>query len=671
MECTEERIAYIRSKPVIIWGTKAAAKICYFLLKKIGANIVAVGNNHDLDDHKKYLYEIPVLPLQHILDMYQEALVVIGSFSRSTSDVIITQMNSYGNRFSVCRFEEIEYLYELVYLERDVKDKEKLFSIINNVSYDEAHTWKKNINKNIISEYRYVVQDDKAEDLKEKLKCIYGIKKLLLIISADKVKKSEGLIDELARCDSIGHIVAVINYDGSISQDDLKILVEKVFYIICDENVSVELLTDLEKNGVAVDIKKVSNELFELRKNVKQYDITEKSIVESVLAYIGETNERILHRESLGAESVYVVQLHSGLANQMLIYLFGRFIENESGRSVVFDDTVLELDRNDEEANVSRVFKWHKGMTYDDVKEGVKITREKNSYYKFDRAEVAEVFDIPIRLLSDYFDKETWKSYLEKIKEEHSYKYGQSYPLCQVLIENGIDMMIIRDTIMSDEFLALKNCCYIDTYSWGRPYAEKSITSFMLNCSNAYFIGVWATGRADDWFIHNRQWIKRLFKFRLHINERNESYIREINRSDSVMVHIRRGDFAYFKIAADAEYFRRAIEQVETTTLYQKRKYFIFSDDLEWCYEHKNELGIEQLNDNVIFVSGNTGTDSYMDLYLMSLGRIIIATPGSTFSYIAILLSESVEKHINIPRYIYELTQGTDAVPQLVDVQYE
>lgn len=666
METITKSIAKLQleSRPIVIWGTKTAARICHLVLKRMNANIVAAGDNH-IDCTGRRVYGVPILSLQQIQHQYPNAVIVIGSFFRDTVDAISAQIRSTGNQFAICRFEEIEYLYEIEYLNRNIRDQENLYQVIHNVFYDSACRWERKCRNDIIIEYRYVVRDGKAEDLKEIISRVYGIRKLVLIISTSVIKESEELIDELIPYNHIGHIVAVIEYGDNIPQSYLRSLAAKVFYIVCDENAPTKFLADLEKMGIAVDTKTLPDELFGIEAIGMNSAVTERDVVESVLAYIGED---ITRHGGLRSKPVYIVQLSNGLANQMLMYLFGRFVEEESGRIVIFDDTILSVDVADEEENVNRICKWNKGLRRSEVEAGVRITRKKSSFYQFHRAEVAEVFDIPIRLLSDYFDGDTWNRYLNAVKKNHLCRYSQGYPLGQILVGRGFDMTFIRDTIMPDEFLAVRRSCYMDITAWGRPYTEKSITQFMLTRNNAYFDGVWANGKVDDWLIHHRHWVKGVFRFQLNLNERNRRYVKEISESDSVMIHIRRGDFAHFKLAPEIDYFRRSIEQVEKTMPSDNRRYFIFSDDLEWCWEHRGELGIEKLGDITTFVTGNTGVWSYMDLYLMSLGKIIIATPGSSFSYMAILLSGTVEKYICVSRYVYELLQGEEAVPQLTDV---
>ena len=101
-----------------------------------------------------------------------------------------------------------------------------------------------------------------------------------------------------------------------------------------------------------------------------------------------------------------------------------------------------------------------------------------------------------------------------------------------------------------------------------------------------------------------------------------------------------------------------AIQSVEELTEYCNKEYFVFSDDLEWCMAHKRELGLELISTKVTFVSGNRGGDSYMDMYLMSLGKIMVPTAESSFSYVSLLLSDSIEKCVNSQKYLYDIQHG-------------
>ncbi|CAH6803461.1 putative O-antigen biosynthesis glycosyltransferase WbnK [Vibrio chagasii] len=112
-------------------------------------------------------------------------------------------------------------------------------------------------------------------------------------------------------------------------------------------------------------------------------------------------------------------------------------------------------------------------------------------------------------------------------------------------------------------------------------------------------------------------------------------YLGEIERDNSVSLHIRRGDYVENNEAlkvhgnvCDDMYYREAISKVKTDD--KDKQFFIFSDDLEWCKENFKWL------DNKTLVQTNSHFD---DLYLMSKCRDNIIA-NSTFSWWGAYLNE-------------------------------
>lgn len=126
------------------------------------------------------------------------------------------------------------------------------------------------------------------------------------------------------------------------------------------------------------------------------------------------------------------------------------------------------------------------------------------------------------------------------------------------------------------------------------------------------------------------------------LSSRNLSVLQQIQNSNSVFVHIRRGDYLSEKYknkyegTCTKEYYKKAIDLI--TEKMQKVRFFCFSDDIEWV---KSNLKI-----HAVYIDWNKGTDSPIDMFLMSncKGGIIA---NSTFSYWAAMLA----KDINIVTY--------------------
>ena len=426
------------SIPVVIWGTKTAAEICYRTLRKKNISIAAVGDNNAQQWGKKF-NGITILSAEQIKTLYPNALIVVGSFRYDVSEAIIARLKRINRKFSFYRFEQIEYLYETECQQRRINDKGRYWHILHNIYREEERYWNRITDRNVISEYRYIMCEDWHGDIKSLLAEVYGIKTLYLIFGADRRNLIPSAVNELTKYGNIGHIIPVLDTLHIEEGEILKALNGKAFYLICGEEKGTCQAPYTAECEAPVEYRQLPDELFTDRAIEKETVVTEAEIVQSVMDYVeGKKDERkdAAHQDS---RPVHIIQIFNGLANQMLMYLFGRFLEQESDRAVIFDDTILALDVLDKEENVRRISKWNRARSLDEVRKIVSQTRERNSFYQFRRAEIAEVLDAPIRLLSDYFDREVWIKYLRKVKHQFTGKYAQSFPLGQVLMEGGTD----------------------------------------------------------------------------------------------------------------------------------------------------------------------------------------------------------------------------------------
>ena len=130
--------------------------------------------------------------------------------------------------------------------------------------------------------------------------------------------------------------------------------------------------------------------------------------------------------------------------------------------------------------------------------------------------------------------------------------------------------------------------------------------------------------QSEKWF-YARDFIFHLFEFSDYVTDQISPEFREHDfpGEDSCFIHVRRGwdRINMSRVAAihpitTIEYLERAIDMMG------EKKYYIFSDDIEWCYDN---------------VPTGTGTiysthKDYVDLYLMSQCRSAIIGP-STFSW--------------------------------------
>ena len=141
-----------------------------------------------------------------------------------------------------------------------------------------------------------------------------------------------------------------------------------------------------------------------------------------------------------------------------------------------------------------------------------------------------------------------------------------------------------------------------------------------------------------DGYWQNKKYLNRgLISFKnFQLSEKNQIIRNEMLNTNSVAIHVRRGDYLMpphchlFANICTAEYYKSAI-----SICYKKMEnchFFVFSDDMDWA---KHNLSLE----NAQYIDWNTGNDSIYDMYLMSFAKINIIA-NSTFSFWGAYLNE-------------------------------
>lgn len=132
--------------------------------------------------------------------------------------------------------------------------------------------------------------------------------------------------------------------------------------------------------------------------------------------------------------------------------------------------------------------------------------------------------------------------------------------------------------------------------------------------------------------------IKDAINFKeLTLNEQNKEILDRIKNTNSISIHVRRGDYLlpqYFSIYGNVcteTYYRTAIEKCYE--MFDSCDFFIFSDDIDWV---KKNLHINKAT----YVYWNKGNNSVLDMYLMSFCKVNIIA-NSTFSFWAAYLNKN------------------------------
>lgn len=143
---------------------------------------------------------------------------------------------------------------------------------------------------------------------------------------------------------------------------------------------------------------------------------------------------------------------------------------------------------------------------------------------------------------------------------------------------------------------------------------------------NVYYEGYW---QASEYFLACRDELCRVYAHPIP-NEHNSKLIDEISNSNSVGIHVRRGNYlksTTYSGICDVSYYQKALNLIKSDGIHHH--FYIFSNDVEWCKQNILPILKEY---PVVIVTQNTGKNSYWDMYLMTYcHKLIIA--NSSFSW--------------------------------------
>ena len=142
----------------------------------------------------------------------------------------------------------------------------------------------------------------------------------------------------------------------------------------------------------------------------------------------------------------------------------------------------------------------------------------------------------------------------------------------------------------------------------------------------------------DGWWQDKKYFLDNISKIRFRdfdLDATNKQLLDDIRQSQSVFIHVRRGDYlapehiAQYGGICTEEYYRKGIEII--LKHFDNPKFFVFSNDIGWVKENMNIP-------NPLYVDNNTGTNSFIDMFLMSNCKGAILA-NSSFSYWGAILN--------------------------------
>lgn len=279
--------------------------------------------------------------------------------------------------------------------------------------------------------------------------------------------------------------------------------------------------------------------------------------------------------------------LAGGFGNQILQYVFARYVERRSHRPFIFDDSHI------------------------------------SAYGFFNGYELGNVFGVRPKLLSQLVGP--------GIRDGLASLLKRNILLPEILLDAGYPTVMVSDQALPGMFRGTSIVLDPkDSGIWNLPF------------HNIYYYGYWTE---DYWFEQDQEENRRELVFPPVTDRKNLKYAEQINGCKSVGIHIRRGDFVKAGRFLSENLYRQACKKA--LELLPESCFFVFSNELDWCRSNAEDLGIN-LASHVVYVERNVRDKSYIDMQLMSMCRGLVHDKTSTFSQAAGWLNPNLELEIKI-----------------------
>jgi hypothetical protein len=310
-----------------------------------------------------------------------------------------------------------------------------------------------------------------------------------------------------------------------------------------------------------------------------------------------------------------IVMLDGGLANQMTQYIFARCLQQETDDNVFLDDLWFHV---------------HHGS----IAESAELVE--NHCFQLDKFH--NIKKIP--LMSEYFEKDVWENIVRLSEEKGQLNAGSWLP--QILKDNGLEFFMMSEApIYQFDGMVAKF-----------PYYYY-IPEMLSAQGNVYYFGWYTNG---GWFKRHEELFLHELELSALTNEADIRMADEIAQSLSVGIHIRcSGGYKAHGIAFQPEYYQVQVKNIcrllksKKNPMHKRPHFFIFSDDIAWCRENIDKLGLSDLHYPVTFGQQERDkNDNQSDMKLMSMCDILLLN-NSVYGYMAALLNTKSDKIVINP----------------------
>lgn len=175
---------------------------------------------------------------------------------------------------------------------------------------------------------------------------------------------------------------------------------------------------------------------------------------------------------------------------------------------------------------------------------------------------------------------------------------------------------------------------------------EKNAWVYDKNMLKPYFVCYEGYFQNEKYFKHLRDELIKDFTLQAPLDDANRNILNEIKKTNSVSLHIRRGDYVTLNGVnkthglCSMEYYKQAVAYIAKYV--ENPHFYLFSDDINWVLENL------KLEYPYTIVDINQGK-GYFDLELMKNCKNNI-TANSSFSWWGAWLNQNPEKIVVAPK---------------------
>ena len=223
----------------------------------------------------------------------------------------------------------------------------------------------------------------------------------------------------------------------------------------------------------------------------------------------------------------------------------------------------------------------------------------------------------------------------ETYKLHNGYRLDQFAIQAEIAADNEIINLKGRNNVL---FSALRKAGLVKRKSYFKEKRSSYFDASVFKNNSVYLDGYWQN---ELYFSNIRELLLQELSPNNSMNDLGFAYLDSIKKSNSVSLHVRRGDYVNLKNinVLDVDYYMKAAEYIGKNV--EKPTFYIFSDDLEWCKSSLTFLG------DCIYVE-RTQTEMD-DLKLMSFCQHNIIA-NSSFSWWGAWLNQNPNKTVIAPK---------------------